>query len=175
MSSKDDPSDARLLANARTAGPGCDAPRVIVTTIQDGRTRICVAVTDAANATNSLDAQFSYIRYAKADEFRVTAKGNEEPVFNERSLPCEATETRDWYAWIGLMPPRTVRAECDRRRSRANPGVTPLLIPKQPQGINPRILLMDLYLRQEPATGSSPVGSLKVTRSRAATWRLLVF
>jgi hypothetical protein len=31
-----------------------------------------------------------------------------------------------------------------------NPGVEPLLTPKEPQGFNPEILLLDLFLLQKP-------------------------
>ena len=65
-------------------------------------------------------------------------------------LPCAGSKTRDWYAWIDLMPPGPKSFHIVGEVYVQNPGVEPLLVPKEPQGINPAILLMDLYLCQRP-------------------------
>ena len=57
-----------FVLHAKTEGPGCDAPSVVGTTVQGGPRRICVAVTNILNPSGRVDAQFSYIRYRKADE-----------------------------------------------------------------------------------------------------------
>lgn len=67
-----------------------------------------------------------------------------------RCLPCQNTQTRDWCAWNDLMPPRPNFFYVTGEVYVANPGVDPLLTPTEPQGINPRILLIDLYLCQRP-------------------------
>ncbi len=58
--------------------------------------------------------------------------------------------TRDWHAWVNAMPPEPgmlfVRGEVQV----ANPGVEAVLCASVPQGINPSILLLDLYLVQRP-------------------------
>ena len=58
--------------------------------------------------------------------------------------------TRDWYAWNNLMPPRPDTFHVTGEVEVANPGVNVLLVPRTPQGINPRILLLDLVLAQQP-------------------------
>src|SRR5262245_25200488 len=60
-------------------------------------------------------------------------------------------ETRDWYAWNDLMygggpPSFHLRGEV----LVGNPGVEVLVFPRVPQGFNPNVLLVDLYLRQLP-------------------------
>ncbi len=67
-----------------------------------------------------------------------------------RCLPCTSIDSRDWYSWINLMPPPPDEFHIVGEVYVSNPGVDPLLTPKQPQGINPDILLMDLYLCQKP-------------------------
>lgn len=65
-------------------------------------------------------------------------------------LPCIDSESRDWYAWNDLMPPAPDYFHITGEVYVANPGVDPLLVVAEPQGINPRILLLDLYLCQKP-------------------------
>jgi hypothetical protein len=65
-------------------------------------------------------------------------------------LPCTGVETRDWYAWLNLMPPPPDELHVVGEVYVANPGVDPFLTPRVPQGINPQILLLDLYLCQRP-------------------------
>ena len=65
-------------------------------------------------------------------------------------LPCRGAETRDWYAWINLMPPPPEDLHIVGEVYVPNPGVEPLLTPKVPQGTNPKILLLDLHLIQQP-------------------------
>ena len=59
-------------------------------------------------------------------------------------------ETRNWYAWINTMPPKPDDFHIIGEVFVGNPGVEALLTPKQPQGINPRIFLLDLHLIQKP-------------------------
>ncbi len=65
-------------------------------------------------------------------------------------LPCDNVSTRDWYAWLNRMPPPPDDFHVSGEVLVPNPGVDVLLVPKQPQGINPKYLLMDLYLVQRP-------------------------
>ena len=58
--------------------------------------------------------------------------------------------TRDWYAWNDHMPPPPDVFHVVGEVQVPNPGVDVLLVPKMPQGINPRILLLDLILVQRP-------------------------
>lgn len=57
--------------------------------------------------------------------------------------------TRDWYAWNNLMPPKPDDFHVVGEIQVPNPGVEVFLIPKSPQGINPKILLLDLVLVQQ--------------------------
>ncbi len=65
-------------------------------------------------------------------------------------VPCKGVKTKDWYSWLNLMPPPPDDFHVVGEVHVSNPGVDPLLVPKEPQGINPQILLMDLYLCQRP-------------------------
>lgn len=65
-------------------------------------------------------------------------------------VPCAEIRSQDWYAWINRMPPPPDDFHVTGEVLVANPGIEPLLVPKQPQGINPGILLMDLLLCQRP-------------------------
>lgn len=59
-------------------------------------------------------------------------------------------ETRDWYAWINMMPPKPDDFHVVGEVCVGNPGTIPFLTVKEPQGINPSILLLDLHLIQQP-------------------------
>jgi hypothetical protein len=78
----------------------------------------------------------------------VTATAN--PDARPQASAAGCPPTRDWYAWNNLMPPRPDDFHIVGEVQVANPGVDVLLVPKVPQGINPKILLMDLVLVQRP-------------------------
>jgi hypothetical protein len=65
-------------------------------------------------------------------------------------IPCKEIKTKDWYAWLNLMPPPPDDFHVVGEVYVPNPGVEILLTPKEPQGINPQILLIDIYLLQKP-------------------------
>ena len=67
-----------------------------------------------------------------------------------RCVVCKDIKTRDWYSWNNLMPPPPDDFHVVGEVYVPNPGVDVLLTPKEPQGINPEILLMDLFLCQKP-------------------------
>lgn len=67
-----------------------------------------------------------------------------------RPVSCQGVETRDWYAWNNKMPPKPDDFHVVGEVQVANPGIEVSLIPRVPQGINPKILLMELHLRQLP-------------------------
>jgi hypothetical protein len=56
--------------------------------------------------------------------------------------------TRDWYAWNDMMPPKPDTFHVVGEVQVPNPGVDVLLVPRTPQGINPKILLLNLILVQ---------------------------
>lgn len=67
-----------------------------------------------------------------------------------KCLPCKDAQTQDWYAWINLMPPPPDDFHVVGEVYVPNPGVDPFLTPRVPQGTNPTILQLDLYLCQQP-------------------------
>lgn len=58
--------------------------------------------------------------------------------------------TRNWYAWINLMPPKPDDFHVVGEVLVGNPGIQAELSMKHPQGINTKILLLDLHLVQRP-------------------------
>ncbi len=63
-------------------------------------------------------------------------------------------ETKNWYAWINFMPPKPDDFHVVGEALVPNPGVKAHLCVREPQGINPDILLLDLHLIQEPGMWS---------------------
>jgi hypothetical protein len=63
-------------------------------------------------------------------------------------------KTRNWYAWINFMPPEPDDFHVIGEVYVGNPGVQAELHVKEPQGINPDVLLLDLHLVQR--TGMWP-------------------
>lgn len=59
-------------------------------------------------------------------------------------------DTKDWYAWINLAPPKPDDFHVIGDVLVSNPGVQAELSVKEPQGTNPNILLLDLHLTQRP-------------------------
>lgn len=60
------------------------------------------------------------------------------------------TQCRDWHAWLNTMPPKPDDLHVVGDVLVSNPGVQPTLTMREPQGINPAILLLDLNLVQQP-------------------------
>lgn len=65
-------------------------------------------------------------------------------------VPCDGVKTSSWYAWNNLMPPKPDDFHVIGQVEVPNPGVEALLSERVPQGINPKILLLDLVLLQKP-------------------------
>ncbi|MGR2681370.1 MULTISPECIES: hypothetical protein [Chromobacterium] len=61
-----------------------------------------------------------------------------------------ALQSRNWHAWLNAMPghPKSLHVAGDVVV--ANPGVEAVLTMREPQGINPAILMLDLHLVQKP-------------------------
>jgi hypothetical protein len=59
-------------------------------------------------------------------------------------------ETKNWSAWIDLLPPGPSQFHVVGEVLAGNPGVQTLLVVKEPQGINPAILQLELRLIQQP-------------------------
>ena len=65
-------------------------------------------------------------------------------------IPPTEPAQADWSAWIDKMPPPPDALHVRGQVAVPNPGVDVFLYKKQPQGINPGILLLDLVLVQRP-------------------------
>jgi hypothetical protein len=59
-------------------------------------------------------------------------------------------KTKNWHGWIDKMPPPPDALHVRGEVEVSNPGVEVFLLKKQPQGINPAIILLDLFLFQRP-------------------------
>ena len=59
-------------------------------------------------------------------------------------------ETKEWYAWVNLMPPKPDDFHVTGEILVGNPGIQTQLCVREPQGNNPNILLLDLHLFQRP-------------------------
>lgn len=60
-----------------------------------------------------------------------------------------STQCRDWHAWLNTMPPKPDDFHVAGDILVSNPGVQPILTMREPQGINPAILMLDLNLVQQ--------------------------
>lgn len=67
-----------------------------------------------------------------------------------RNLGEVSMDTKNWYAWINLMPPKPDDFHVVGEVFVGNPGIETHLCVREPQGINPNILLLDLHLVQKP-------------------------
>src|SRR5437016_3933113 len=59
-------------------------------------------------------------------------------------------KTQNWHAWINKMPPSPDTLHVRGEVEVSNPGIEVVLFKRQPQGINPAIILLDLFLIQRP-------------------------
>jgi hypothetical protein len=71
--------------------------------------------------------------------------------------------TREWYAWNNLMPPGPPRFHITGEVQVLSPLVEVLLVPRTPQGVNPRVLFLDLHL-VEPSGNRPPLVLWKTAR-----------
>lgn len=78
-------------------------------------------------------------------------------VDKEQIVSCKGAETRNWYAWLNVMPPKPDDFHVVGEVRVGNPGIYALLRKKEPQGINPAILLLDLFLIQKSGIWSQVI------------------
>lgn len=77
----------------------------------------------------------------------------QEIIETQAVMICSVEETRDWYAWNNLMPPKPDDFHIVGEVKVNNTLIVPMLFPKEPQGINPEILMLQLVLIQQPGFG----------------------
>lgn len=75
---------------------------------------------------------------------------NQDFIEKQTVVSCKGLPTRDWYAWNNLMPPKPDDFHVVGEVQVGNPGIFAMLCPREPQGINPEILLLNLILVQRP-------------------------
>lgn len=63
----------------------------------------------------------------------------------------EPTPTSDWTAWASMMPPGPHSLHVHGHVTVPTPGYAATLTPTSPQGINPKILMLDLKVTRKPA------------------------
>lgn len=62
----------------------------------------------------------------------------------------QTPKTKEWYAWINRMMPAPTCLFVVGEVLVSNPGIMPILVPREPQGINPNYLMLELLLIQQP-------------------------
>lgn len=60
------------------------------------------------------------------------------------------TQCKNWQAWLDKMPPKPDELHVVGDVMASNPGVQPTLTMRNSQGANPAVLILDLYLIQQP-------------------------
>lgn len=66
-------------------------------------------------------------------------------------------ETRNWFAWENNMPPGPVRLQVTGEVKTPSAHQVPRLTRAVPQGINPRILILNLTVEETGKTGPEVV------------------
>lgn len=61
-----------------------------------------------------------------------------------------ATECKDWQAWLNKMPPKPDELYVVGDVMVSNPGMQPMLAMRNLQGSSPTVLILDLFLIQQP-------------------------
>lgn len=71
--------------------------------------------------------------------------------------------SKNWYAWLNLMPPKPDDLHVEGLVEVPNPGVIPKLVGRVSQNTNPDVLLLNLFLAQQAGVWP-PVISWSVAR-----------
>ena len=74
---------------------------------------------------------------------------------------AKAPETKDWKAWQDLQPPSKPKLIVTGKVQTSKSNQTPHLAEHEPQGFNPKILLLDLTITASGA-GSTVMGRREV-------------
>jgi hypothetical protein len=74
-------------------------------------------------------------------------------------------------AWINLMPPRPDDFHVIGGVVVTNPGIQATLTKRHPQGINPKILILDLSLMQQPGNWIQVVTCAQGRYDEILDWR----
>jgi len=69
-------------------------------------------------------------------------KTSKTKVDQQQVVSCKGAKTRGWYAWLDTMPPKPDAFHVNGEVQVGNPGIYALLLKKEPQGINPAIVLL---------------------------------
>ncbi len=66
-------------------------------------------------------------------------------------------DTKDWAAWINLMPGSRHKLIVTGKVLTNNGSLVPVLKPAIPQGFNPQILMLDLTIEQQGDVGTEDI------------------
>lgn len=75
-------------------------------------------------------------------------------------------DCRKWHAWLNTMPPKPDDLSVVGDVVVPNPGVVPQLTMREPQGINPGVLMLDLNLVQQPGMWPQVITCVQVRFDR---------
>jgi hypothetical protein len=82
----------------------------------------------------------------------------------DRALPGpDPTPTSDWTAWVDEMPPGPSSLHVHGRVTVPTPGYEATLSPTVPQGINPKILMLDLKVARKPGIWPQHVAQINAS------------
>ena len=79
-------------------------------------------------------------------------------------IGCNVIDSWDWSAWNNKMLPKPDDFHVVGQVLVANPGIEVMLVERVPQGINPEILLLDLYTYQLPGRWQSDNDSNRASK-----------
>lgn len=71
-------------------------------------------------------------------------------------------DTSDWYAWVNAMPPGPARFHVTGVVTMPTPGYDVKLAPAEPQGFNPRDLILELSIARRPGLWPQVVTAIPV-------------
>jgi hypothetical protein len=83
-------------------------------------------------------------------------------------LSDRAVKTQDWYAWLNIMPPGPSVLHVKGEVQVTNTKMHARLLKREPQGINPSILDLELVLIQDPGIAGQIVFFVQVQYEQLA-------
>lgn len=76
--------------------------------------------------------------------------------------PSISVDTSDWYAWVNALPPGPKSFHVTGVVYAPTPGYDASLIPANPQGVNPKDLILDLRLQPRPGVWPQVITPISV-------------
>lgn len=73
-----------------------------------------------------------------------------------------------WYAWLNTQPPKLKELHVVGDVLVSNPGATATLTMREPQGGDPKVLILDLTIMQQPGVWPPMMANIQVRFDRVA-------